>query len=162
MPSVYGARLTTFEDSEKESEYGYVRKDKRSAIIRAQMDKASIIKYAIDYIQELHEQERRIQADLIQLESGKLKKNAVFTWIKRFQPCQDSRKRELIIVMIQGDQPLLPLKILKGINWTLLDQMAEGGVQSRYVKLTKDQGPLEDIKPGELNQPIDVPQIFLM
>ncbi|KAI8000061.1 Transcription factor bHLH27 [Camellia lanceoleosa] len=32
---------------------------------------------------------------------------------KRFQPCQDSRKRELIIVMIQGDQPLLPLKILK-------------------------------------------------
>ncbi|KAL7221653.1 hypothetical protein ACSBR1_023583 [Camellia fascicularis] len=78
MPSVYGARLTTFEDSEKESEYGYVRKDKRSAIIRAQMDKASIIKDAIDYIQELHEQERRIQADLIQLESGKLKKNAVF------------------------------------------------------------------------------------
>ncbi|KAF5959257.1 hypothetical protein HYC85_000466 [Camellia sinensis] len=42
------------------------------------MDKASIIKDAIDYIQELHEQERRIQADLIQLESGKLKKNAVF------------------------------------------------------------------------------------
>lgn len=26
MPSVYGARLTTFEDAEKESEYGYVRK----------------------------------------------------------------------------------------------------------------------------------------
>ncbi|KAF8400206.1 hypothetical protein HHK36_013502 [Tetracentron sinense] len=26
MPSVYGARMTTFEDSEKESEYGYVRK----------------------------------------------------------------------------------------------------------------------------------------
>ncbi|KAL7215590.1 hypothetical protein ACSBR1_027692 [Camellia fascicularis] len=44
----------------------------------------------------------------------------------------------------------------------LLDRMAEGGVQSRYVKLTKDQGPLEDIKPGELNQSIDVPQIFLM
>ncbi|KAF5953585.1 hypothetical protein HYC85_006441 [Camellia sinensis] len=42
------------------------------------MDKASMIKDAIDYIQELHEQERRIQADLIQLESGKLKKNAVF------------------------------------------------------------------------------------
>ncbi|KAL7198281.1 hypothetical protein ACSBR2_020727 [Camellia fascicularis] len=42
------------------------------------MDKASIIKDAIDYIQELHEQERRIQADLIQLEPGKLKKNAVF------------------------------------------------------------------------------------
>ncbi|XP_028107737.1 transcription factor bHLH35-like [Camellia sinensis] len=47
-------------------------------IIDSKMDKASIIKDAIDYIQELHEQERRIQADLIQLESGKLKKNAVF------------------------------------------------------------------------------------
>lgn len=30
---------------------------------------------------------------------------------------------------------------------------------SRYVKLTKDQAPLEEIKPGELNQPIDVPQV---
>jgi hypothetical protein len=28
------------------------------------------------------------------------------------------------------------------------------------VKLTKDQKPLEDIKPGELNQPIDVPQVW--
>ncbi|XP_009801117.1 cell number regulator 6 [Nicotiana tabacum] len=37
--------------------------------------------------------------------------------------------------------------------------MAEGGNPSRYVKLTKDQAPLEDIKPGELNQPIDVPQL---
>ncbi|KAM7494630.1 hypothetical protein LguiB_029239 [Lonicera macranthoides] len=37
--------------------------------------------------------------------------------------------------------------------------MADGG-QSRYVKLTKgDQAPLEDIRPGELNQPIDVPQL---
>lgn len=26
MPAVHGDRLTTFEDSEKESEYGYVRK----------------------------------------------------------------------------------------------------------------------------------------
>ncbi|KAF5955845.1 hypothetical protein HYC85_008701 [Camellia sinensis] len=44
----------------------------------SKMDKASIIKDAIDYIQELHEQERRIQANLIQVEYGKLKKNAVF------------------------------------------------------------------------------------
>lgn len=36
------------------------------------MDKASIIKDAIDYIQELHEQERRIQAEISELE---LKKN---------------------------------------------------------------------------------------
>ncbi|XP_042055812.1 cell number regulator 6-like [Salvia splendens] len=32
---------------------------------------------------------------------------------------------------------------------------------SRYVKLTKDQAPMEDIKPGELNQPIDVPQLHV-
>ncbi|KAL5571636.1 hypothetical protein UlMin_021233 [Ulmus minor] len=39
--------------------------------------------------------------------------------------------------------------------------MAEGNVQSRYVKLTKDQAPLEDITPGELNQPIEVPQLIV-
>lgn len=33
--------------------------------------------------------------------------------------------------------------------------------RSRYVKLTKDQKPVEqDIQPGELNQPIHVPQVF--
>lgn len=38
--------------------------------------------------------------------------------------------------------------------------MAEGNAQSKYVKLTKDQAPLEDITPGELNQPIEVPQVL--
>lgn len=38
--------------------------------------------------------------------------------------------------------------------------MGDGAAPSRYVKLTKDQAPLEDIKPGELNQPIEVPQVF--
>uniref|UniRef100_A0A2P2IX28 Uncharacterized protein n=1 Tax=Rhizophora mucronata TaxID=61149 RepID=A0A2P2IX28_RHIMU len=38
--------------------------------------------------------------------------------------------------------------------------MAEGsGAQSRYVKLTKEQAAVEDIKPGELNQPVEVPQL---
>jgi hypothetical protein len=33
---------------------------------------------------------------------------------------------------------------------------------SRYVKLTKDQdAPAEDIRPGELNQPVHVPQVSL-
>ncbi|OVA15219.1 Uncharacterized protein family Cys-rich [Macleaya cordata] len=42
----------------------------------------------------------------------------------------------------------------------MLDQMADGTVQSRYVKLTKDQdAPVEDIRPGELNQPVQVPQL---
>ncbi|KAL8049879.1 hypothetical protein ABFX02_06G047700 [Erythranthe guttata] len=33
---------------------------------------------------------------------------------------------------------------------------------SQYVKLTKDQAPMEDINPGELNQPIDVPQLHVV
>lgn len=37
--------------------------------------------------------------------------------------------------------------------------MAEGNAASRYVKLRKEQAPVEDITPGELNQPIDVPQV---
>ncbi|KAF8400222.1 hypothetical protein HHK36_013519 [Tetracentron sinense] len=37
----------------------------------SKMDKASIIKDAIEYIQELHEQERRIQAEISELESGR-------------------------------------------------------------------------------------------
>lgn len=40
--------------------------------------------------------------------------------------------------------------------------MADGAAPSRYVKLNKDQAPLEDIKPGELNQPIEVPQVFTL
>ncbi|XP_038709964.1 transcription factor bHLH35-like [Tripterygium wilfordii] len=40
----------------------------------SKMDKASTIKDAIDYIQELHEQERIIQAEILQLKSEKLKK----------------------------------------------------------------------------------------
>ncbi|XP_027332902.1 transcription factor bHLH35-like [Abrus precatorius] len=39
----------------------------------SKMDKASIIKDAIEYIQHLHEQEKRIQAEIMDLESGKLK-----------------------------------------------------------------------------------------
>lgn len=38
--------------------------------------------------------------------------------------------------------------------------MAEDTVTSRYVKLTKDQdAPVEEIRPGELNQPVEVPQV---
>ncbi|KAK0582799.1 hypothetical protein LWI29_029688 [Acer saccharum] len=40
--------------------------------------------------------------------------------------------------------------------------MADRHGHSRYVKLTKDQGPVDDITPGELNQPIQVPQLILV
>ncbi|RWW41394.1 hypothetical protein BHE74_00053126 [Ensete ventricosum] len=37
--------------------------------------------------------------------------------------------------------------------------MSEEPVPSRYVKLTKEHdAPLEEIRPGELNQPVHVPQ----
>ncbi|KAL6977872.1 hypothetical protein U1Q18_026655 [Sarracenia purpurea var. burkii] len=42
----------------------------------SKMDKASIIKDAIEYIQELHEQERRIQAEIVELESRKFNRNS--------------------------------------------------------------------------------------
>lgn len=41
-----------------------------SGVCFLQMDKASIIKDAIDYIQHLHEQEKIIQAEIMNLESG--------------------------------------------------------------------------------------------
>lgn len=38
--------------------------------------------------------------------------------------------------------------------------MAEDMGNSRYVKLTKTQdAPVEDIRPGELNQPVEIPQL---
>nr|GLL44428.1 transcription factor bHLH35-like [Ipomoea trifida]GMD74645.1 transcription factor bHLH35-like [Ipomoea batatas] len=41
----------------------------------SKMDKASIVKDAIDYIQELHEQERRIKSEISELESERSKRN---------------------------------------------------------------------------------------
>lgn len=40
--------------------------------------------------------------------------------------------------------------------------MMADGEGSRYVKLSKTQNaPMEDIRPGELNQPVEVPQVVL-
>ncbi|KAG9449210.1 hypothetical protein H6P81_009175 [Aristolochia fimbriata] len=44
----------------------------------SKMDKASIIKDAIEYIQELHDEERRIQAEIEELESGRQNKPDIF------------------------------------------------------------------------------------
>lgn len=37
--------------------------------------------------------------------------------------------------------------------------MSDGGAPSRYVKLTKEQAPVDEVNPGELNQPIQVPHV---
>jgi len=60
------------------------------------MDKASIIKDAIDYIQELHEQERRIQAEILELESGKLKKDPGFDVFEQELPVLLRSKKKKI------------------------------------------------------------------
>ncbi|KAI3694688.1 hypothetical protein L1987_77657 [Smallanthus sonchifolius] len=49
------------------------------------MDKASIIKDAIDYIQVLHDQERMIQSELVELESRKLEPES-------FDLCRETEK----------------------------------------------------------------------
>ncbi|KAH0906174.1 hypothetical protein HID58_038001 [Brassica napus] len=38
-------------------------------------------------------------------------------------------------------------------------RMSEGGAPSKYVKLTKEQAPVDEVNPGELNQPIQVPHL---
>ncbi|XWS35634.1 hypothetical protein CRYUN_Cryun20dG0013700 [Craigia yunnanensis] len=39
--------------------------------------------------------------------------------------------------------------------------MDDSNVPSRYVRLTKEKEPLEDIAPGELNQPVQVPELIV-
>ncbi|KAL3567079.1 hypothetical protein D5086_032494 [Populus alba] len=51
----------------------------REAVPRiSKLDKASVIKDAIKYIQDLQEQERRLQADIRELESRRLEKNHTY------------------------------------------------------------------------------------
>uniref|UniRef100_A0A2P2NZB3 BHLH domain-containing protein n=1 Tax=Rhizophora mucronata TaxID=61149 RepID=A0A2P2NZB3_RHIMU len=61
----------------------------------SKMDKASIIKDAIDYIQELHEQERRIQAEIMELESGKLKKTPDYDFEQQMPGLLRSKKKKV-------------------------------------------------------------------
>ncbi|CAL1415124.1 unnamed protein product [Linum trigynum] len=75
----------------------------------SKMDKASIIKDAIDYIQELHDQERRIQAEIAELESsGKMK--------MMMSPCSGDFEVELPV--------LLRSKKKKKVNDQLYDSSA--------------------------------------
>ncbi|KAJ0090365.1 hypothetical protein Patl1_14141 [Pistacia atlantica] len=60
----------------------------------SKMDKASIIKDAIDYIQELHDQERRIQEEIVELESGKTKKNLCYDFEQELPVLLRSKKKK--------------------------------------------------------------------
>ncbi|PON55987.1 Basic helix-loop-helix transcription factor [Parasponia andersonii] len=62
----------------------------------SKMDKASIIKDAIDYIQQLHEQEKSIQAEIIELESNKvIKKNPGYDFDHELPILLRSKKKKI-------------------------------------------------------------------
>ncbi|KAI4344472.1 hypothetical protein L6164_011695 [Bauhinia variegata] len=60
----------------------------------SKMDKASIIKDSIEYIQHLHEQEKSIQAEIMELESGKLNKNPRYEFEQELPVLLRSKKKK--------------------------------------------------------------------
>ncbi|XP_017983886.1 PREDICTED: transcription factor bHLH35 isoform X1 [Theobroma cacao] len=79
----------------------------------SKMDKASIIKDAIDYIQELHEQESRIQAEILELESGKLKKNPGYEFDQELPVLLRSKKTKLENIFDSGGSRTSPIEVLE-------------------------------------------------
>ena len=80
------------------------------------MDKASIIKDAIDYIQELHDQETRIQAEIMELESGKLKKNPGYEYEQELPVLLRSKKTKLDNIFDYGGSGSPPIEVLEVLN----------------------------------------------
>ncbi|XVF47613.1 hypothetical protein PTKIN_Ptkin03bG0124000 [Pterospermum kingtungense] len=79
----------------------------------SKMDKASIIKDAIDYIQELHEQENKIQAEIIELESGKLNKNPGYEYEQDLPVLLRSKKTKLDNILEYGGSTTSPIEVLE-------------------------------------------------
>ncbi|KAM3712386.1 hypothetical protein ACB098_01G179500 [Castanea mollissima] len=80
----------------------------------SKMDKASIIKDAIDYIQELHDQEKRIQAEIMELESGKLKKNPGYDFDEQELPVLlRSKKKKTDQFYDSGGSRISPIEVLE-------------------------------------------------
>ncbi|CAK9171567.1 unnamed protein product [Ilex paraguariensis] len=77
------------------------------------MDKASIIKDAIEHIQQLHEQERRIQSEISELESGKLKSNIVFDFDQETPFNSKSKKKKIEQSYDSGGSQSSPIDVLE-------------------------------------------------
>lgn len=78
------------------------------------MDKASIIKDAIDYIQHLHDQERIIQAELIELESRK-SESGVFDYDQEavFMSTERLKKKKIEQSPESNESKAFPVEILE-------------------------------------------------
>ncbi|KAB1200252.1 Transcription factor bHLH35 [Morella rubra] len=79
----------------------------------SKMDKASIIKDAIEYIQELQEQERRIQTEIMELESGKLKKNPGYDFQQELPVVLRSKKKKTDQLYDSGGLRTSPIEVLE-------------------------------------------------
>lgn len=82
----------------------------------SKMDKASIIKDAIEYIQELHDQERRIVAEISELESGRQRKLPGYQFeheISSFSMKKKKRSDRGYESEGSGGTPTLPIEVLE-------------------------------------------------
>lgn len=77
------------------------------------MDKASIIKDAIEYIQELHQQEKRIQAEISQLESTKKNFDGFDQSEQQVTPSLRSKKKRTDQVPSYQESTTSPIELLE-------------------------------------------------
>ncbi|KAF8033677.1 hypothetical protein BT93_C0067 [Corymbia citriodora subsp. variegata] len=98
----------------------------------SKMDKASIVKDAIDYIQELREQEGKIRAEIAELESVILKKNPGFRYEQERSPPvhpKSKRKRAKLRHDSSKSPDITPIEVLEL-------RVMEVGEKSLVVSLT--------------------------
>ncbi|KAK3435389.1 transcription factor bHLH35 isoform X2 [Eucalyptus grandis] len=98
----------------------------------SKMDKASIVKDAIDYIQDLREQEGKIRAEIAELESVILKKNPGFKFEgERSPPAhpKSKRKRAKLRHDISKSPDITPIEVLEL-------RVMEAGEKSVVISLT--------------------------